>query len=115
SPVLTTQMKSVGESMAIGRTFKEALQKGLRALENSRSGWVVGERPQDDRVADDSLDAVRAALGTPTPERIFQVKRAMQLGMTDTELFERTWIDPWFLSQLRELVEAEREYAALSA
>ena len=115
SPVLTTQMKSVGESMAIGRTFKEALQKGLRALENGRTGWVVSERPQDDRVADDSLDAVKAALGSPTPERIFQVKRAMLLGMSDAELFERTWIDPWFLAQMRELVEAEQEYAALPA
>ena len=113
SPVLTTQMKSVGESMAIGRTFKEALQKGLRALENGRTGWVTSDRPQDDRVADDSLDAVRAALASPTPERIFQVKRAMLLGMTDAELFERTWIDPWFLAQLRELVDAEQEYAAL--
>ena len=115
SPVLTTQMKSVGESMAIGRTFKEALQKGLRALENSRTGWEISERPQDDRVTDDSLDAVRTGLASPTPERIFQVKRAMLLGMTDAELFERTWIDPWFLAQLRELIDAEREYTALPA
>ena len=57
SPVLTTQMKSVGESMAIGRTFKEALQKGLRALESGRVGWVVSDRPADDRVADDSPDS----------------------------------------------------------
>ena len=62
SPTLTTQMKSVGESMAIGRTFKEALQKGLRALESGRVGWVVSDRPADDRVADDSLDALRAVL-----------------------------------------------------
>ena len=113
SPTLTTQMKSVGESMAIGRTFKEALQKGLRALENGRHGWVVGDRPQDDRVADESLDAVKAGLGTPTPERIFQLKRAMLLGMSDEELYQRTAIDRWFLAQLRELMEAEREYAAL--
>ncbi|MHB1298832.1 MAG: carbamoyl-phosphate synthase large subunit, partial [Gemmatimonadaceae bacterium] len=58
NPYLTTQMKSVGESMAIGRTFKEAFQKGLRALETDRAGWVVGERPVDDRIADDSLSAV---------------------------------------------------------
>ena len=115
SPVLTTQMKSVGESMAIGRTFKEALQKGLRALENGRQGWDVASRVQDDRVADESLEAVQAALGTPTPERIFQIKRAMVLGMSDEELFRRTAIDPWFLAQLRELLEAEREYAALPA
>src|SRR4029077_4376432 len=98
NPVLTTQMKSVGESMAIGRTFKEALQKGLRALEAGRSGWVVSERPVDDRVADDSLDAVRTALSAPTPERIFQVKRALLLGMPIEELNRITAIDPWFLS-----------------
>jgi carbamoyl-phosphate synthase large subunit len=113
SPGLTTQMKSVGESMAIGRTFKEALQKGLRALESGRTGWDTALRFQDDRVADESLDAVKAALGMPTPERIFQVKRAMLLGMSDAELFERTAIDLWFLGQLRELLEAEKEYAAL--
>src|SRR5688500_15633659 len=75
-PGLTTQMKSVGESMAIGRTFKEAFQKGLRALEIGRSGWEVGARPQDDRLKDDSPEALRGALRQPTPERVFQVKRA---------------------------------------
>src|SRR4029453_1717416 len=58
NPYLTTQMKSVGESMAIGRTFKEAFQKGLRALETGRAGWTTGERPQDDRLSDDSIDAL---------------------------------------------------------
>ena len=114
SPVLTTQMKSVGESMAIGRTFKEALQKGLRALESGRMGWDTADRPVDDRVADESLEAVAAALATPTPERIFQVKRAMRLGMTDDEIFTRTWIDRWFLAQLRELLAAEDEYRSLA-
>jgi carbamoyl-phosphate synthase large subunit len=114
SPTLTTQMKSVGESMAIGRTFKEALQKGLRALESGRAGWVVGERLQDDRLADDSLETLRSALGTPTPERIFQVKRAMLAGVSIEEIHRITAIDPWFLSQMRELVEAEREYAGLA-
>ena len=114
SPVLTTQMKSVGESMAIGRTFKEALQKGLRALESGRVGWVVSDRPADDRVADDSPDAVRAAMSTPTPERIFQIKRALLAGMTVAEIHALTMVDPWFLNQMRELVDAEREFAALS-
>ncbi len=109
---LTTQMKSVGESMAIGRTFKEAFQKGLRALEAGRSGWVIGERPSDDRVADESLDAVRAALSQPVPERMFQVKRAMLLGMSVEEIQQRTGMDPWFLRQFEELLEAERAYAA---
>src|SRR5439155_371873 len=62
SPYLTTQMKSVGESMAIGRTFKEAFQKGLRALETGRPGWTVAPRLQDDRLADDSVAALRGAL-----------------------------------------------------
>ena len=114
-PVLTTQMKSVGESMAIGRTFKEAFQKGLRALEAGRSGWVVGERPSDDRVADDSLDAVRAALSKPVPERMFQIKRAMLLGMTVEEVQQRTGMDPWFLRQFEEMLEAERAYTAIPA
>ena len=113
-PVLTTQMKSVGESMAIGRTFKEAFQKGLRALETGRAGWVVGERPVDDRVADDSLAAVETALAKPVPERVFQIKRALLHGMSVEELHRRTGVDPWFLRQFEELVEAERAYAALA-
>ena len=113
-PRLTTQMKSVGESMAIGRTFKEALQKGLRALETGRSGWEIGPRLIDDRLTDASIETLRGALRQPTPERIFQVKRAMQAGMSDAELFEITAIDPWFLAQLRELLDAELEYASLA-
>src|SRR5881392_1105373 len=77
SPYLTTQMKSVGESMAIGRTFKEAFQKGVRALEIGRKGWSIGARPIDDRLPDESLEALRGALRQPTPERMFQVKRAL--------------------------------------
>src|SRR6185437_15414960 len=67
-PRLTTQMKSVGEAMAIGRTFKEALQKGLRALETGRTGWVTGSRPQDDGLPDDSIEscAVRSASRHPS-------------------------------------------------
>jgi carbamoyl-phosphate synthase large subunit len=110
---LTTQMKSVGESMAIGCTFKEAFQKGLRALEIGRAGWDIGPRLIDDRLADDSLETLRGMLRQPTPERIFQVKRAMQAGMSDAELFRISAIDPWFLAQLRELLDAELEYVAL--
>ena len=113
-PRLTTQMQSVGESMAIGRTFKEAFQKGLRALETDRAGWEVGPRLVDDRLADASMETLRGMLRQPTPERVFQVKRAMQAGMSDAELFEVTAIDPWFLAQMRELLDAELEYAALA-
>jgi len=114
-PRLTTQMKSVGESMAIGRTFKEAFQKGLRALEIGRSGWVTAATLADDRLGDDSLETLRAALRQPTPERIFQVKRALEAGLDIGELNALTGIDPWFLAQLVELLDAERGYAALSA
>jgi len=114
-PGLTTQMKSVGESMAIGRTFKEAFQKALRALETGRPGWTVGERLIDDRLTEESKEALRGALRRPTPERIFQLKRAMQLGMDTAELHAVSGIDPWFLDQMRELLDAESWYAGLSA
>jgi carbamoyl-phosphate synthase large subunit len=107
---LTTQMKSVGESMAIGRTFKEAFQKGIRALEIDRPGWVIGQRPGDDRLESEDVESLKVALRTPTPERIFQVKRAMLQGVSIREIAELTAIDPWFLQQLHELVDAETEF-----
>jgi len=110
-PRLTTQMKSVGEVMAIGRTFKEAFQKGMRGLEIDRAGWTVAPTLADDRLEDDGRESLLAAVRTPTPERIFQVKRAMLAGVGVDELAERTGIDPWFLDQLSELIEAERWYA----
>src|SRR5690242_8232551 len=109
-PTLTTQMKSVGEAMAIGRTFKEAFQKGLRGLEADRTGWAVGPTPADDRLQDESLETVLAALRTPTPERVFQIKRALRLGASVEAVAERTRIDPWFLHQLAELIGAEKEW-----
>ncbi|HEX2217358.1 MAG TPA: carbamoyl-phosphate synthase large subunit [Gemmatimonadales bacterium] len=109
-PTLTTQMKSVGEVMAIGRTFKEAFQKGLRGLETDRPGWTTGAAPTDDRLEDASLESVMVAIRTPTPERIFQVKRALQLGASVEAIAERTGIDPWFLHQMAELVDAERDW-----
>ncbi|MGQ0764090.1 MAG: carbamoyl-phosphate synthase large subunit [Gemmatimonadota bacterium] len=115
SPQLTTQMKSVGESMAIGRTFKEALQKGLRALETGRSGWETGQRPDDDRLVDEELETLRNALRQPTPERIYQIKRALLTGMSTSEIHELTAIDEWFLGQMSELVDAERAYTQAAA
>ena len=109
-PTLTTQMKSVGEVMAIGRTFKEAFQKGLRGLEVDRAGWTVASVPADDRLQDSSREAVLAAIRTPTPERIFQLKYALRLGIPVQDIAERTGIDPWFLYQLSELLEAEAEW-----
>ena len=113
-PTLTTQMKSVGEVMAIGRTFKEALQKGFRGLEADRIGWMTAPNPIDDRLDDGDIETVRAALGRPTPERIFQVRRALEAGIGIAEISERSGIDPWFLGQLQDLLDAEAEWAARS-
>jgi carbamoyl-phosphate synthase large subunit len=107
---LTTQMKSVGESMAIGRTFKEAFQKGLRALEVSRPGWVIGETLEDDRLESDDPAEIKLALRTPTSERIFQLKRAMLARIPIEEIAGLTGIDRWFLAQLHDLVEAEDRF-----
>lgn len=108
---LTTQMKSVGESMAIGRTFKDAFQKGIRALESDRPGWVIGQTPADDRLENDDATTIRAALRHPAPERVFQIKRAFLAGIPAEEVAQLTAIDPWFVRQLAELLEAEQEWA----
>ncbi len=110
---LTTQMKSVGETMAIGRTFKEAFQKGLRGLEIGRAGWTVGATLSDDRLTSASPEDLRVALRTPTPERIFQIKHALAAGLSVEDIAQASGIDPWFLYQLAELVTAERWFHAL--
>jgi len=112
-PTLGVQMKAVGETMAIGRTFKQAWQKGIRGLEIGRHGWVAGATPRDDGLPDDSDEALRSALRHPTAERPFQLRRALEKGFTLAELYELTGIDPWFLGQLAELVEAERWWVGL--
>lgn len=105
SPVLTTSMKSVGEVMAIGRTFQESLQKALRGLETGLTGLdeieIEGLGKGDDR------NAIRAALGTPTPNRLLQVAQAMRLGWSDDEIYASCRIDKWFLAQIRGIVETE--------
>ena len=111
-PFLTTQMKSVGESMAIGRTFKEALQKGFRGLEAGRAGWVIGAGPIDDRLSDNDRETLLSAIRRPTPERLFQVKRALVAGVSVADLHDASGIDPWFLHQLAELVAMEDEWIA---
>jgi carbamoyl-phosphate synthase large subunit len=98
SPVLGTQMKSVGEVMAIGRTFKEALLKGLRGLETGASGFRTD--------LDDAR--VKEKLLTPDPDRIHYVKRALDLDWEHAEIHRMTGIDPWFLDQLQQIVEMER-------
>src|SRR5512132_420511 len=95
---LTTQMKSVGEVMAIGRTFQESFQKALRGLE-------VGSDGLDERSTD--RDEIIEELGEPGPARIWFVGDAFRIGMTLSEVFEETAIDPWFLAQIEELVQIE--------
>src|SRR5947209_2804459 len=109
-PTLTTSMKSVGEAMAIGRTFQESLQKALRSLENGFTGLdeiaIEGLGRGDDR------NAVKAALGTPTPDRLLKVAQALRLGFSDQDIHGSCKIDPWFLGQIRGLVETEAEIRA---
>jgi carbamoyl-phosphate synthase large subunit len=109
---LTTQMKSVGESMAIGRTFKEAFQKGIRALEIDRAGWVTGSTVGGDGLDSDDMEVLKLSLRIPTPDRIFQIKRALRVGIAVSEISSLTKIDPWFLSQLEQLVQAEDLFAS---
>jgi carbamoyl-phosphate synthase large subunit len=101
-PRLGTQMKSVGEVMAIGRTFKEALQKGLRGLEIGASGFARKD------IADDR-EAIKQKLLTPDPDRIFYVKKALDLAWPHTEVHRMTGIDPWFLDQIQQIVDLEKE------
>ena len=109
-PTLTTSMKSVGEAMAIGRTFQESLQKALRSLETGLTGLdeiaIPGLGVGDDKAA------IRAALGTPTPDRILAVAQAMRLGMGNEDIHTACKIDPWFLAEMRGIVEAEAEIRA---
>ncbi|WP_036482989.1 carbamoyl-phosphate synthase large subunit [Myxosarcina sp. GI1] len=102
-PILTTQMKSVGEAMAIGRTFNESFQKALRSLETGRYGFGC-----DKKETLPSIPQVRARLRTPNPERIFSIYHAMKLGMSPEEIHELTAIDMWFLDKMQELVESEK-------
>src|ERR1700754_5167488 len=106
-PVLTTSMKSVGEVMAIGRSFQESLQKALRGLETGLTGLdnieIEGLGQSDDK------NAVRAALGTPTPNRLLQVAQAMRLGWSNEDIFTSCKIDPWFLAEMRGIIDMENK------
>jgi carbamoyl-phosphate synthase large subunit len=107
-PTLTTQMKSVGETMAIGRTFKESLQKALRGLETGSFG--LGCSPRSDKWGtpnQPSVEEIRRRLATPTAERIWYIRYAFKAGLSLDEIHRETAIDPWFLHNIRELVETE--------
>jgi carbamoyl-phosphate synthase large subunit len=103
--VLTTSMKSVGEAMAIGRTFHESLQKALRSLETGLDG--LDEIEIEGLGRGDDKNAIRAAIGTPMADRLLKVAQAMRLGFTNEEIHASCKIDPWFLDRLREIVDME--------
>jgi carbamoyl-phosphate synthase large subunit len=110
-PILTTAMKSVGEAMAIGRTFAESLQKALRSLETGLTG--LDEIEIDGFGKGDDRNVLRAALGRPTPDRLLVVAQALRLGMPHEEIHDACGIDRWFIARLQEIVDLEakvREY-----
>ncbi|MBM3608761.1 MAG: carbamoyl-phosphate synthase large subunit, partial [Alphaproteobacteria bacterium] len=106
-PILTTSMKSVGEAMAIGRTFAESLQKALRSLETGLSG--LDEVDIEGLGQGDDMNIMRAALGRPTPDRLLVAGQALRMGMSVDEIYEACRIEKWFLHRLREIVELEKK------
>jgi carbamoyl-phosphate synthase large subunit len=104
-PLLTTSMKSVGEAMAIGRTFAESLQKALRSMETGLTGLDEIDLPNDE-------DKIRAALGRATPDRLRLVAQAIRLGFPLAEIQDITKYDPWFLAEIAALVAVEAEVRA---
>ncbi len=109
-PILTTSMKSVGEAMAIGRTFQESLQKALRSLETGLTG--LDEMEIEGIGEGDDKNAIRAALGTPTPDRLLKVAQAMRLGVSDEQIHASCRIDLWFLAEIRGIVDMEAQIRA---
>jgi carbamoyl-phosphate synthase large subunit len=107
-PVLTTSMKAVGEAMSIGRTFKESLQKALRSLETGRFGFGF-----DGKDSEGTREKVERKLHVPNAERIFWLKVAFETGWTIEEIFDATQIDPWFLENMRVIVEEGKNLANL--
>ncbi len=110
---LTTSMKSVGEAMAIGRTFKEALQKGLRSLENGRFGLDAGVQTSEENGGDTlSMTGIEQHLSTPNSNRIHYIRHGILAGLTVEKIHDLSGIDPWFLHQIRQIVFLEQEIAA---
>ncbi|MDW8266016.1 MAG: carbamoyl-phosphate synthase large subunit, partial [Gemmataceae bacterium] len=111
-PTLTTQMKSVGETMAIGRTFKESLQKALRGLETGHFGLGCDAKDLWGTPAQPDLTEIINKLTTPNAERIWYIRYAIKAGLSIDDIHQRTHIDPWFLHNIREIVEKEEELRA---
>lgn len=109
-PILTTQMKSVGESMAVGRTFQESFQKAVRSLECGYSGWGCGKVKE----LDWDWEQLKYSLRVPSPDRIYSLYAAMKRGMKVDAIHELSFIDKWFLTQLKELVDVEQFLLARS-
>jgi carbamoyl-phosphate synthase large subunit len=117
-PTLTTQMKSVGETMAIGRTFKESLQKALRGLETGRFGLGCDRNDLWSTPLQPDRETILHKLSTPNAERIWHIRYALKVGLTIEEVYQRTRIDRWFLNHIAELVEMEetlRAYPTMEA
>ncbi len=111
---LTTQMKSVGETMAIGRTFKESFQKALRGLEVGSFGFGCDGKDLWGTADQPSEDEIREKLSIPNDQRVWHLRYALKSGMSIDEIYELTAIDPWFLDQLTEIVELEEELRGYS-
>jgi carbamoyl-phosphate synthase large subunit len=110
---LTTQMKSVGETMAIGRTFKESFQKALRGLEVGSFGFGCDAKDKWDTPQQPAEDEIRAKLSVPNADRVQYLRYAIKSGMSLETIYELTYIDPWFLHQLADLVKLEEELRAI--
>jgi carbamoyl-phosphate synthase large subunit len=104
-PVLTTSMKSVGEAMAIGRTFPESLQKALRSMETGLTG--LDDVAFEGLGQGDDKNVIRAALGTPSPDRLLKVAQALRLGFDEDQIYDSCRIDPWFIRQIQEIIDCE--------
>ncbi len=104
-PVLTTSMKSVGEAMAIGRTFPESLQKALRSMETGLTG--LDDITLEGLGQGDDKNVIRAALGTPSPDRLLKVAQAIRLGFDEEQIYDSCRIDPWFIRQIQDIVASE--------
>ena len=111
-PILTTQMKSVGEAMAVGRTWQESFNKALRSLETGLSGW--GLNPKDGDMQGD-IEAIKEALSVPNPSRVVAIHEAFMAGMTAEEIHKITAFDPWFLRQMDDLFQTEQWLKSLNS